>query len=357
MNLKDARRVKMYEERANWCAEVYLAKLPKGEVVAVFARQRGLAHTDTGSVLLVRSTDGCRTWGPDPVVVFPHEEDWGYNEAAVARLSDGTLIANARRWQFLDPQGRILFRAAGSAEGGIFTSVSRDGGRTWTPPRIVNTGPMRVAGVRVGVQEMPDGSLLMPVFGWQWARSEAERSLYDSERSLLLKSDDRGRSWYYFSTIAHDPFVWMTEPSFLRLPNGVMISLVRSMNPWGPEPAGSHLWFTHSDDGGHSWSKPRNSGLWGYPADLLQLSDGRVLCVYGYRHAPDPGIRACVSRDGMEWRKEDEFVIEADPYLTAQQYHIGYPSAVQLDDGTVFAAYHMFSGDGRQYVTGTLFPV
>lgn len=69
--MKDARRFRMYEERANWCAEVYLAKLPKGEVVAVLARQRGLAHTDTGSILLIRSTDGCRTWGPDPVVVFP----------------------------------------------------------------------------------------------------------------------------------------------------------------------------------------------------------------------------------------------------------------------------------------------
>jgi hypothetical protein len=51
--MKRVAKAAIYEEPENWCAEVYLAEFPQ-EMVAVFARQRGPAHTNT----LLRSTGG-----------------------------------------------------------------------------------------------------------------------------------------------------------------------------------------------------------------------------------------------------------------------------------------------------------
>ena len=46
------------------------------------------------------------------------------------------------------------------------------------------------------------------------------------------------------------------------------------------------LWQVSSDDGGESWSEPEMTPMWGHPAHLVQLSDGRLLSVYGHRREP-----------------------------------------------------------------------
>jgi hypothetical protein len=89
------------------------------------------------------------------------------------------------------------------------------------------------------------------------------------------------------------------------------------------------------------------TGLWGYPADVIQLEDGRVLAVYGYRRAPW-GVRACVSEDGRRWDPRDEFTVReggAAPPSFREYWHIGYPTVAQCADGTVVVAYHQYADD------------
>ena len=74
----------------------------------------------------------------------------------------------------------------------------------------------------------------------------------------------------------------------------------------------------------------------------MRLADGRVLCVYGYRRYPEPGVRGCVSEDGFTWKKENEFVICAIKNMPSAFMHLGYPSSVELDDGTIVTVYHRF---------------
>jgi len=69
------------------------------------------------------------------------------------------------------------------------------------------------------------------------------------------------------------------------------------------------MWSVYSDDDGASWSRPSRTALWGFPADILQLQDGRVLAVYGHRRDPF-GVHGCISEDGVHWPKEHEFVIK-----------------------------------------------
>ena len=103
----DLERVHVYGDPNNFCAEISVANLGDGELVGVLAQNRGLVHTDTGTILLVRSRDHGTTWDPgSKVVVFAEEEDAGWNVAAICRLADGTLLAHANRWRYLD-DGRI----------------------------------------------------------------------------------------------------------------------------------------------------------------------------------------------------------------------------------------------------------
>ncbi|GAG90845.1 unnamed protein product, partial [marine sediment metagenome] len=120
------------------------------------------------------------------------------------------------------------------------------------------------------------------------------------------------------------------------------------------------LFVSSSEDGGASWGRYRRTGLWGYPADLVTLGDGRLLAAYGHRRDPI-GIKVAVSDDGLEWNEENAREIYRPPNLTNDDgrpaagldsgyRHIGYPSAVVLDDGSVRVAFHSFDETTRKQI-------
>ena len=87
-----------------------------------------------------------------------------------------------------------------------------------------------------------------------------------------------------------------------------------------------------------------------FPADVVELSDGRVLAVYGYRRAPW-GVRACISDDGVSWDRGREFTVReggAGPATMSQYWHIGYPSVAQMADGAIAVAYHEYVSNPGQ---------
>jgi hypothetical protein len=154
------------------------------------------------------------------------------------------------------------------------------------------------------------------------------------------------------------------------------------VNPSGDA---KNLVVTVSEDDGFSWTPPRWTNIWGYPAEIIALRDGRYLMVYGYRRPPY-GVRGVVSEDGLAWDVKDEFVIRAggvparsgsdtpgssrmrpssgtaakgniDWHHPGVFQHIGYPSVVQMPDDTIVASYHEWNDDARplQYVRCTRF--
>jgi sialidase-1 len=186
-----------------------------------------------------------------------------------------------------------------------------------------------------------------------------------------LRSDDGGDNWEYWSTVAYDPasIISFGEPGMARLSDGKLVCLMRTHHKPNRQ---DNMWFTWSDDDGITWSPPKRTSLWGYPADVMQLNDGRVLAVYGHRKEPW-GVRGSISEDGLTWDISNEFVIREggvplplmgkgarvllDALIIQQYWHIGYPSVTQLKDGTVVVAYHEYSDDEHpiQYVMCTRF--
>ena len=250
---------------------------------------------------------------------------------------------------------------------GIFVRKSSDNGYTWGEKVKVNIAPFRIAYVRDSILEMPDGTLLLPLCGLRYDRYDGT-AIRETLKSFLLRSDDQGESWHYWGLIAMDPAGIRTleEPGIVRLPDGRLLSMLRSHNRPRRDPPGGYLYQAISEDGGATFSPAKRTEMWGYPADLINLKDGRVLCVYGYRMYPNPGVRGCVSEDGVTWKPEDIFVIRAVPDLLSELMHIGYPSSVQFDDGTILSAYHIWhKGKAlgypgpevgwKQYVEGALY--
>lgn len=373
------------------CNQTSIIALQNGEVLMGFNEERYPIHADSGQSCLIKSSDGGRTWDPaTKLVIWPHTDFAGNWDCAFAQVSDGTVLMHTRVCNFIAPTGiksegdqMLGMPPPGMPERlkrqtGYALLKSSDNGDAWSDPIPVNTepvgssasGPYACGGSGAGhIIELPDGGLLMPLAGTLSARGEAAQG--ETTRCFLLRSDDGGDNWEYWSTVAFDPagIISFIEPGMTRLQDGRLVCLMRTSHRPRRQ---DNMWFTHSDDDGITWSPPTRTGLWGYPADVLQLIDGRVLAVYGYRKDPW-GVRGCLSHDGLRWDIENEFVIREggvpkprpgagsrtlqDTLIHSQYWHIGYPTVAQLPDGTVIAAYHEYSEDDRpiQYLMCTHF--
>ena len=376
--------------------------LSNGDIVAVFNEERFPYHHDSGQTLIVRSTDGGTTWS-EPTIVLPWTDTTGNWDCGICELEDGSLLVNLTITAFfrrgVKPEQPSWSSKPHTKEWGDWTWAfktqgwlgtfvvnSTDGGRSWSAPVPCNVRPLKHGGCRCGSWLLPSGALLMGLYGR--IRGYGEEGEGESTRSALIRSDDGGLNWEYYSTIAYDPasIIDYEEPALLRLADGRLVCLMRThVNPSGDA---KNMVMTVSEDDGFSWTPPKWTNIWGYPADMIALADGRYLMVYGYRRPPY-GVRGMVSNDGLDWDVGNEFTIreggvpgsdsEGKPasslgfgssanvgdagridYANPGVFqHIGYPTVVQAPDGKVVACYHEWSSEERplQYVLCTRFDV
>ncbi len=79
---------------------------------------------------------------------------------------------------------------------------------------------------------------------------------------------------------------------------------------------------------------PREIGVWGLPSHLLRLGDDRLMMTYGHRRAPF-GNQARLSEDhGRTW--SEPVIVSGD----GAGGDLGYPSTVQLGDGSLVTAWY-----------------
>lgn len=379
-------------EFAHAVNQTSIVRLQNGELLLGFNEERYPIHADSGQSCFIRSTDGGKTWDPaTKQVIWPYTENQGNWDCAFAQISDGTILMHTRVCNFIAPRGinsegdQMLGMAPPGMperlkrQTGYALLKSTDNGATWSNPIEVNTNPIASSslspyacgGSGAGhIIELPDGGLLMPLAGTVSVTEEPGTGV-ETDRCFLLRSDDGGCNWEYWSTVAYDPagIISFSEPGMTRLSDGKLVCLMRTSHKPKRQ---DNMWFTWSDDDGVTWSPPKRTALWGYPADVMQLKDGRVLAVYGYRKEPW-GVRGCISEDGLTWDIANEFVIrkggiarpatatDINPLINSlnmmQYWHIGYPSVTQLEDGTVVVAYHEYSDDPQpiQYLMCTRF--
>src|SRR5262249_14743230 len=155
--------------------------LKNGDLLAVFNEERFPFHHDSGQTLMARSKDGGKTWG-EPSVVLPWSETEGNWDCGSCELSDGTLLVNMTITGFfkrgIKPEqpswasqpitkewGDWTWAYKTQAWLGTYVVKSKDGGKSWTKPIAVNVRPLKHGGCRLGCWELPNGSILMGLYG------------------------------------------------------------------------------------------------------------------------------------------------------------------------------------------------
>jgi hypothetical protein len=255
-----------------------------------------------------------------------------------------------------------LFYLAGKQ---LHIGKSADGGVNWMRQAVSAPADMVDLHAFRGLR-LKDGTLLFPVGG------KVDNPTMDVPptegamwRQYVVRSTDNGQTWDWVPMV-EDPFgVFTEEVSLVELGGGRILAMTRVHRP-GPT---GYLWQQWSDDGGQQWSEPVETPVWGYPAHLLLLGDGRILCTYGYRFKP-AGIRAVVSAyGGRAWDVANERILRDDGGTPAQGWgpeqlekfkvrgvagaDLGYPFSVELTDGVILTVYYFTGSDGITHVAAT----
>jgi len=367
MKIKDPEYITIYQNPDHWEAHTCVCQLKNGDILVTFNQTRQKTHEDFDTPKLIRSKDNGKTWDASTVVtVWPQTDTFGSDIPLITQISDGTVLVNHLVNSFFMQKGILtdvgpqseMYRSIGCE--GTWISRSNDNGYTWEPGYKMNAEPMRWTMPEDSILELPNGTLLMAVLGQ--LNTRRERKDQEPIRSALFRSDDKGFHWEYFSTIAFDPagIISFDEPALGRTADGTLIVLNRTEHL--PRERHGNLWFTYSKNDGESWSRPEWTNIWGYPADLVLLKDGRMLATYGYRRPPW-GLRGCISEDGTHWDVKNEFIIReggvAPSTTPGLWWHIGYPHSVQLQNGRILTVDHNFTNKEpwMQQVVGVLYDI
>lgn len=334
----DASHHIVYKQEDIYACFPSLYQYSDGTLVSSFATRSRRSHIDnTGGSARRVSHDGGVTWQPADAAVP------SYNPAMIR--ADGCLaIANAMGWRYVDEsetqrletEGRTVRRVRPGVvaylSGAHFTVRNLEGQtiRPWTEIEVPPGGGMMTFH-QAAYLNLGDGVRLVGIYG---TGPEKRRSAY------VLRTTDDGDSWICLPMALGDERMSFNETALGINADGHVIALMRTAESADSKRAG-HLYQATSTDLGLTWSDPVDTGIWGYPAHLLPLPDGRLVATYGYRRAP-MGIRACLSRDsGKTWDISHEIILRADGFGSGSD--LGYPITQRLADGTLATIYY-FNG-------------
>jgi Neuraminidase (sialidase) len=145
-------------------------------------------------------------------------------------------------------------------------------------------------------------------------------------------SENGGYTWKLKSGFSRAGFYSACEPHIIELRDGTLLVAIRFEKQDGT----LQMAIARSTDGGKNWKMEQIKSVVGAPGHLLEMPNGVVVLVYGYRENPT-GTRARYSTDGGKtWGREVVLCVSA----ASPEIDLGYPSSVLLDDGTILTAYY-----------------
>jgi hypothetical protein len=332
------------EPYAGWST---LARRANGELWVTWSGGRDGHVCPMGQVRAMTSKDDGATWTYPRVLLDGPIDD---RDSGVMETAKGTLLvttftslayeADLAKSLMYQPDGKgpsmrpmkpeviARWQAAQNrltaeerrAQLGEWVLRSTDGGKTWSPPipTIVNSPH--------GPTQLKDGRLLY-----------VGKQLWTPEGRIgAAESKDDGLTWTWLSEIPtrpgdevkkgyHELFATETD-------DGRILAQIRNHN----KPDVGTTLQSESSDGGRTWTMPKSIDVWGLPSQLLKLKDGALVMTYGHRRKPF-GNQARISTDhGRTW--SEPMVISGD----GEGGDLGYPSTVELADGTLLTVWYEF---------------
>jgi sialidase-1 len=309
-----------------------IAKTRQGRLLVSFSGDRDSHICPYGKTQLITSDDDGKTWSePETINNTPLDD----RDAGLIQTKKGTLVvswftsmvfegkktAMKNHPPLYNKYARIGEKIPAETKKqwlGNWVRRSEDMGKTWLEPvRTVGTAPH-------GPINLKNGDLLYVSTG-----------LWENQPAIITeRSTDDGKSWKVIGRLPNQnyPISTLAEPHVVELSSSKLIAMIRN------EPkdvSQKFLLQSESTDGGKTWSDMKSTGIWGYPPHLMQLKNGWLLVVYGCRKVPY-GERACISKDeGKTWDTDNEINLS-----NAASRDLGYPSSVQLNDGSILTVFY-----------------
>ena len=298
-----------------------VAALPDGRLFLTWEASSG--QSSNTRIVGAFSSDGGRSWDkPETIIDTPLAD------------CDPTIILAPNEIQVYSttvPGGPLVYTEAWKAS-------RKYDGNTWSAAvKMPAHHKYEVGKNHIGLT-LSDGTLLMP-YSWDVFLEEATPVAGEGSMKLksgVLRSRDGGKSW----TPGGDMFVevpqkksaratgGVCEPAMVLLPRDEIFALLRTSD--------SHHYQSRSHDGGQTWDTPTPSPLAGHnsPSALWRLRDsGDVFAVWDNSPLHRWPLAAALSKDGCKTWSKPRTLVNTPGYQSA------YPSATQLADGTLIAAW------------------
>ena len=253
--------------------------------------------------------------------VAQHEPGTNRMNCAAGIATNGDLVVLCSGWSDRRKQGEPV--APHRRPLRAWVCRSSDQGRTWSTNPEFPAPPQSGIGVENelipfgNIRPAKDGSLCVAAY----LRKESSRVCY------LLRSRDDGQTWGEEVTLHPGG----NETDILHLGDGRWLACCREFREYRDV----HLELFASMDDGQTWSRkmpltlPRQ-----VTGHLVRLADGRILLSYGNRCWNNFGVDVRMSGDeGQTWSPPIRIANCPRP-------DCGYPSTVQLSDGSAVTAYY-----------------
>ena len=324
-----------------------------GDVACTFAVQSALGRNDF-ALVQTRSADGGDTWS-QAAPIWPHLEAAQSLTGSISRAPDGVLYLYGIAIPRAAPGESFWSDATqGIKQNALFWARSRDGGGSWSEPRLVRL-PIP------GSAEAP-GPMCVTRSG-RFAACYAPYNTFDPAvrvdrgQVVCLRSDDGGTTWRHGSMHRFDePHSGGAEAWVVELADGRLLGTSWHLDHSGRDEYPNAWALSH--DGGQTWTPTRSTGILGQSTGLTPLADGRALFVYNQRKHGAIGVWLAVVEP-----TDDDFGVESNQIAwraaTATQgdssgdhaqwedFAFGEPSATVLADGTVLVLFWCVQPDGQ----------
>ena len=300
---------------------------PFGKTVISYSEDNGESYSIPAPVIDTPLDDrdgGLCPFGENGFVVTSFNNTVAFQRETAANIGDP--LSRAYRNAYLD----LVPSEAEQRYLGSTFRVTLDGGKTFSEIGISPVSSPH------GPIELRSGKLL-----WVGRAFEANDPPTSDDYLKAYYLDPVSRKFSYIGTIpqvmrdgepvrAYEPYTYERE-------DGRLICHLRV--PTISEPRSHTTYQSISDDGGKSWTNPvpllGGGDLDGTPCHIFKHSSGVLVSVYGKRKPPF-GIVAMISTDGGEsWDTSDYRI-----YTNSISPDLGYPSTVELDDGSCLTVFY-----------------
>lgn len=241
------------------------------------------------------------------------------------KVTEEQKTALTKKWNNLPATEKI---------GRSYVAISNDGGETWEEPTAVPvTAPH-------GPALMNDGRTLMYI-GATKAPQHCGFNDFKSNNLYIIKSTDGGKTWRHEATLPKPENGSFTfgEAYIIQLQDGSYVAAARGQRTTDND--AMRIWTAFSSNG-RTWTDFEEvEGLVGAPPHFLETKSGVLIMAYSYRVRPT-GSRARLSYDGGKTWSEEIVLCVAD---NENNGDLGYPSTVELEDGTLVTAYYQRVGN------------